>query len=187
MLFRAFESAGLTHSSCVCDSVVYFFTTRNCSFLPTWSATILPHMICWSIHSNVGDVLSLGPRTAGQLATVGVRAVGDLLSANPHALATRLRDARLTAETIACWQREARLVLALPQLPAQAARLLAAVGFSDPQRILCSTPSALYVAVEQLRASEKCPAWVREMESPTVADACDWMDCVRNGKKSLAA
>ena len=91
-------------------------------------------------------MLGLGPRAAGRLATVGVRTVKELLAAKPQAAA----DKQFSAETIACWQREARLVIAVAGLPAEAARLLAVVGIASAERLARSTPTELIAKLEAL-------------------------------------
>ena len=84
---------------------------------------MIPRMMRWTLQSNACDVLSLGPRAAGRLATLGVRTVENLLAAKPQVVA----DRQFSTETIAAWQREARLVISLPLLPGDAVRILAAI------------------------------------------------------------
>lgn len=132
-------------------------------------------MTRWNSYSNVADVLSLGPRTAGMLMQVGVRTAGELLRAKPQALASRLQDERYTAETIACWQREASLLLELPGLDADAARVLAALGFSHPATIARMTPTELLTEWETKLQTEPANSWLAQRSRPSVRDVNSWI------------
>ncbi len=128
-------------------------------------------MVIWTWQSNACDVLGLGPRAAGRLATVGVRTVAELLAAKPQAAA----DRQFSAETIAAWQREARLLVAVPQLPTDAARILAAVGIACPERLARSTPTELIAKVEALWRSVESNSWIAVKAKPTTAEICAWI------------
>ncbi len=131
--------------------------------------------------------MSLGPRTAGQLMRLGVRTVGQLLAAKPQAIALRLKDARFSAETIADWQREAQLVLDVPTLSTEAARLLAAAGFSSAERIARATPTELMSHVEQLAECPERVGWVAQLAPPTIAEVIAWIQCAQQSLASRAA
>ena len=140
----------------------------------------------WNLQSNVCDVLALGPRTAGRLATVEIRTVAELLAARPQAVVLRLSELSITLEVVTAWQCEARLVLALPQLPALAARLLAAAGFGSAERIGLCTPTELLAAIET--AQQKTSAgWLAKTTLPTVAKVGEWIYLAQQSKKTLAA
>lgn len=134
-------------------------------------------MAYWSLQSNVADVLSLGPRTAGQLMRLGVRTVAQLLAAKPQTLAERLRDMRFTEKTVADWQGEAQLLLDVPALAGEGARLLAAVGFASAQRVARATPTELVAAIEQLP----------QTAVPTVQEVNAWIQCAQQALANRAA
>jgi predicted RecB family nuclease len=128
-------------------------------------------MVNWTLQSNACDVLGLGPRAAGRLATVGVRSVADLLVAKPQVAA----DKHFSAETIAAWQREARLIVSLPTLPNEAARLLAAVGVSSAERLARSTPTELIAKLEALWREANSQSWLAQKAKPSSAEICAWI------------
>ncbi len=144
-------------------------------------------MAHWTPESNVADVLSLGPRTAGRLLRLGVRSVSQLLAAQPQAVAERLGDSRFNAETVADWQREARLLIEAPDLPAEAARLLVAAGFSAAQRVARATPTELLAAVEQLADDPKRASWVSQQPRPSVKEVNTWIRCAQQSLAVRAA
>lgn len=137
-------------------------------------------MFQWTPQSNVADVLSLGPRTAGKLQRVGVRSVEHLWAAQPHEIARRLADHRISAQIISDWQREAQLILAAPQLSSAAVRILAAAGYGSLEKIARSTPTELLSAIES-QGKEK------NFSLPSISDLSDWIQCARMALTNLAA
>lgn len=133
--------------------------------------SIISRMIAWTLQSNACDVLGLGPRAAGRLATVGVRTVGELLAAKPQAAA----DQQFSAETIACWQREAKLLIGVPELASDAARILAAIDVSSGERLARTTPTEIITKLESLWQNVDVHTWLAQMCKPTTAEICDWI------------
>ncbi|MCH8839652.1 MAG: DUF4332 domain-containing protein [Planctomycetes bacterium] len=144
-------------------------------------------MAHWTHQSNVADVLSLGPRTAGRLLRLGVHSVSQLLAAKPQAVAERLGDSRFNAETVADWQREARLLIEAPDLPTEAARLLAVAGFSSARRVARATPTELLAAVEQLADDPERASWVSQQPRPSVKEVNTWIRCAQQSLAVRAA
>ena len=148
-------------------------------------------MMEWNLQSNVCDVLALGPRAAGQLATVGVRTVAELVAARPQVVAARIGEKLMTAEVISAWQCESRLILALPQLPAEAARVLAAAGFGSAHRIGLCSPTELLAAIETTHkknlTAKNVVGWLAETALPTIAEVGEWIHLAQPTKISRAA
>lgn len=128
-------------------------------------------MVIWTLRSNACDVLGLGPRAAGRLATVGVRTVQELLVAKPQAAA----DKQFSVETIAAWQREARLLIAVPALSSEAARILAAIEIASAERLARSTPTELIAKLEALWRDPQSHSWLIAKPKPTSAEICAWI------------
>jgi len=141
----------------------------------------------WTLHSNVADVLSLGPRTAGRLMQVGVRTVAELLAVKPQAVARRLGEERFRAEIIELWQAEAQLVLAMPALPVQAARVLAAIGYSSHEKIARSTPTELLGAFEMACEKSLGGGWLEKNSSPSISELATWIRCAQLSSVERAA
>jgi len=140
----------------------------------------------WNLQSNVGDVLALGPRTAGRLATVGIASVEHLLAAHPQTVVQRLGTGSVTAEVLTEWQREAQLLLAEPRLPAEGARLLAVAGFSCLKEVSFRTPTELLAAFEAAQ-QKHTTGWLVEMTLPTISDVSSWIQIAQRSKNSRAA
>ncbi len=138
----------------------------------------------WTLHSNVADVLGLGPRTAGRLMQVGVRTVAELLAAKPQAVSRRLE---IRSEILVLWQREAELVLAAPKLSPHAARILAAIGYSSCEKIARSTPTELLGAFE-MASQEGCVGGGLEKKlPPSISELAIWIHCAKESSAELAA
>jgi len=144
-------------------------------------------MMEWNLRSNVADVLSLGPRTSAKLLRLDVQTVEHLLVARPHLLSVRLADERIGWKTIACWQREAKLLIALPKLSAGVALLLAIAEFSSPQKVAQCSPTELIAVLEQLGAEKMKSAGWKADALPGFAEVSDWIGCAQQILKDRAA
>ncbi len=145
---------------------------------------IIRSMPRWTPHSNVADVLSLGPRTAGQLMRVGVRTVAELLVAKPQAVARRVE---IRSEILELWQREARLVLEVPRLPSHAARIFAAIGYSGREKISRCTPTELLGDFEMACEQGCGDGWLEKNSPPTISELATWIRCAQSASDDLAA
>lgn len=164
------------------------FAGGKCSLRRRGSGPIIRSMPQWTPQSNAADVLSLGPRTAGLLMRVGVRTVVELLAAKPQVVARRLgEDERFRAEIIELWQREARLVLAMPTLPSHAARVLAAIGVSSREKIARSTPTELLGAFEMASEQGRCGDWLEKKLPPSISEWASWIRCAQSTLADFAA
>lgn len=141
----------------------------------------------WTPHSNAADVLGLGPRTAGQLMQVRVRTVAELLAAKPQTVALRLGEGRFSAEILELWQREARLVLDAPTLPAHAARILVTIGYSSREKIASSTPTELLGAFEMAREQGRGGGWLEKKSPPSISELAAWIRCAQSSSVNRAA
>lgn len=142
-------------------------------------------MPSWTTHSNAADVLSLGPRTAGRLMRAGVRSVADLLAAKPQAVARRVGDEKICADTVAAWQCEAQLVLAAPKLPRLAAQFFAELGYSSLERIARSTPMELLAVCETAGRQGGCSNEKKSL--PSIPELTAWICCAREALADRAA
>jgi len=137
----------------------------------------------WNLQSNASDVLALGPRTAGQLARVGISTVAELLAAKPQSVVWRLA---MDIDVFGAWQREAQLILALPQLPAVAARMLAEVGLSSVVEINRYAPTQLLAELETAQ-QKKLGGWLAQTTLPTVVEISNWIRAAQPDEKFYAA
>ena len=139
-------------------------------------------MVTFTWQSNACDVLGLGPRAAGRLATVGVRTVAELWAVQPQAAA----DRQFSVETIAAWQREARLLVGVPELSSDAARVLAAIEVASAERLARSTPTELIAKIEALWRDALPESWVAKKIKPSTAEICAWIGLANQQHQNLS-
>jgi len=144
-------------------------------------------MVPCTLQSNVADVLSLGPRTAGRLMQVGVRTVQELLDASPQATAKRIADRRLSAVAIVAWQNEARLLVTVEGLSWEAAQILVAAGFTRAERIARGSPTAVLAAIEAIWSEESATNRFSATLQPAFADVSGWIAKARQAAEKRAA
>jgi hypothetical protein len=77
------------------------------------------------------------------LEKAGIITVGDLMRAEPDALAGVIRTRQVAAETIRQWQQEATLVCRVPDLRGHESQLLVAAGIHSPEELAASGPQEL--------------------------------------------
>lgn len=132
-------------------------------------------MVHWNTKSNVADVLSLGPRTAGQLAQVGVRTAAEMLAVDTAVLAIRLNAPQFSCEQLTFWQHETRLLLAVPLFSCDTVRLLVALGWTRLENIARITPTELLAEMDRRKQEKNCPAWLAGEPTHRVAEVSDWI------------
>lgn len=133
-----------------------------------------------SLHLTLTDPVehapAIGPKTAERLATADVHTVGDLLKADPKAVAAKLAVRHITPDVIADWQDEARLVLAVPGLRASHAEILVGSGFRSVEAIAHAEPSALQAAVLKFAQTHDGARVLRHGDPPDLAKLKHWIE-----------
>jgi len=130
---------------------------------------------------------SIGPKTAERLYVVGIRTVGDLLEADPDALAGKLASRHITARTIADWQSQARLVRDLPGLKGGHAQLLVGAGYRTFERLLQADTASLQADVLRYAASTDGQRVLRNGEPPDLELIASWLDLATAARDAKAA
>jgi hypothetical protein len=95
--------------------------------------------------SPVDQAPSIDAVAADRLRCIEITRVGDLLAADPDAVARRLQLADVTPVVVRRWQDEAHLVCGVPQLRNFDARVLVGCGFTDPGQLARMHPGLLMV------------------------------------------
>ncbi len=119
---------------------------------------------------------SIGPKTAERFAAIGIRTIGDFLSADAARAAAKLDTTHITATVIADWQAQARLVMAIPALAGTHAQLLTGAGFSTPDEIASAEPASLCAAILAYAATSEGQRILRDGPAPDVEKIRHWID-----------
>ncbi len=128
---------------------------------------------------NVVDAPSIGPRMADRLSNLGVFTVQDLLNEQPAALAQALGMASITAETVAAWQAQARLVCAVPGLTGTGAQLFVGAGYTDLYSITTADAEKLCADLLAFAGSDTGRRILRDGQPPDVTRIKGWADAAR--------
>ena len=142
---------------------------------------------CLSRASAVEEAPSIGPKTAGRLAKVGIRTVADLLNARPESTAEEIGARHIKSETVEAWQHQARLVCQVPELPGYAAQLLVANGFTNPEQIAATTTDGLVGKILAFCQTKEGQRVMRSRKAPERKKIAAWIECAANQRPLEAA
>ena len=128
-----------------------------------------------SEHSLIENAPSIDTANAERLRHIGILHVGDLLRLSPQDAMNELRAYGLTAETIATWQSQSRLLCRVPRLRPYDARVLVACGVTQPEQLFRLSPSDLRQMVKNLAASSHGQAVLMSGTEFELSRLTDWI------------
>lgn len=119
-----------------------------------------------TLDDHIEKAPSIGPRTAALLNAVGVMTVRDLLTCDPESIASRLHNRYITAERLAQWQAQSRLVCTVPWLRGTHAQLLAGAGFDTLDKIVAADAPSVCAAILKFAATRDGMSVLRSSPPP---------------------
>jgi hypothetical protein len=137
--------------------------------------------------SPVVDAPTIGSKTAGKLERAGVITVGDLLDADPEALAKKLNHKQFTPEVIRHWQNESSLNCRVPELHNHDAQILVASGVTDPEELAAFDPPELLELVTPWVKSPDGQRILRQQKPPDLAEVTQWIEWAKSSRRLKAA
>ena len=137
--------------------------------------------------SPVVDAPTIGSKTAGKLEHAGVITVGDLLDADPEALAKKINQKHITADTIRHWQQESSLNCRVPELYNHDAQILVASGVTEPEELAACEPAELLELVTPWVKSPEGQRILRQQKPPDLAEVTQWIEWARSARRLKAA
>ncbi len=153
----------------------------------TPAAQVIPLKFHLEPSHHVEAAPAIGPSMAKRLQAVGVVTVGQLLACDGAAVAKRLKQRRVTAETVAEWQLLASLVCRVPELRGHDAQILVACGVENPERLAELSPADLFQQVLPFVRSKAGKRVLRSGAEPTLEEVGDWIRWARQARKLDAA
>ena len=139
------------------------------------------------VKDPVVDAPSIGPKTAERLHAADIFTVGDLLSANPEAVADQLQDRRISPDTLRQWQLQAQLVCRIPNLRGHDAQILVACGIEDPSSLVGTDASAFLKKVSKFVSTKEGQRVLRNGKRPDLAEVTAWIEWSENARQLRAA
>ena len=119
---------------------------------------------------------TIGPKLAERLAVGGLSTVGDLLAADPHVVAMKLGDRRITDATIVDWQDQARLVMSVPGLRGGHAQLLVGAGYRNAEAIRDAEAGKLCADILAFSTTAEGQRLLRDSAAPDIEKIKGWIE-----------
>ncbi len=156
---------------------------RNGSSSPSITPTSHADRESWRFYlepdSDIEAAPSIGPKTAARFYDIGIGNVQEFLAADPSETAEQLNARHITANLIATWQQQARLMCEVPRLRGHDAQILVACELTEPSRIAELSPSQLLARVTPFCDSEKGKRLLRNGKRPDLHEVTDWIESCR--------
>ncbi|HVJ68417.1 MAG TPA: DUF4332 domain-containing protein [Caulifigura sp.] len=133
--------------------------------------------------SSVRIVPSLSSHFAALLSSDGIHTLGQLVALDPFGDAAIIARLGATRQDLAVWQAEASLLIGIPGLSSDDARLLAAIGLQRSEDLRNFTTDALWQRIQRFRGSTPQPwhAWMRDRNSwPREEEIAAWIRSARH-------
>lgn len=137
-----------------------------------------------ALTDDVERAPSIGPRTAERMAPLGIKTVSDFLAAEPAAVAAGAKSRYITAETIALWQDQCRLMLDVPGLRGSHAELLAQSGYRTADTLAAADAEKLAADVLAFAASSAGRRLLRDGAPPDIERIKGWLAAATEAQKA---
>ncbi|MEO8493907.1 MAG: DUF4332 domain-containing protein [Planctomycetota bacterium] len=128
-----------------------------------------------SEHSPIEEVTVIDTANIDRLRRIGVMRVGDLLRLSAKSAAVELQDYGITADQIASWKAQARLLCEVPRLRSYDARILVACGITEPEQLYRLSPAELRGIVKDMAASSNGQALLLSGTEFELSRVADWI------------
>ncbi len=129
-----------------------------------------------SMHADLVDAPSIGPKTAARFYEIGVHKVGEFLAQNAGELAEKLNTRWITADTIGAWQSQTRLMCQLPGLRVRDVQLLVGAGIDSTEALSSRTARDIDSRVSEFGGTTAGLRYLRGAPAPTLDDIHQWRD-----------
>jgi len=129
-----------------------------------------------SREAAVVDAPSIGPKTAGRLAVIGVNTVGDLLALTPEDAAQRIKASHINAGIIKDWQAQALLACSVPDLTGTFAQILVGAGVYSVDDLATTDLDSLMDAIELFASSNEGERLLRDGTPPPRERVKGWIE-----------
>jgi hypothetical protein len=125
------------------------------------------------------DAPAIGTKIAARLEAIGIRTIGDLLDADPQAVANMLTQRWLNAQGVIDWQAMAQLAIDVQAVGEQDAQILIGAGIRDAAALAGLDARALQEKVDDFLASDAGKRTVRGASAPKAAKVEAWIEGAR--------
>jgi predicted flap endonuclease-1-like 5' DNA nuclease len=132
------------------------------------------------LDNDVVDGPAIGPKTAARLYPHGIKTVRDLMKCDPAALAVLVNAKSITADVIADWQDQARLVCTVPGLRGIHAQLLVGAGYRSGEQIAGADAEKLCADVLTFATTTAGQRVLRNGDPPDIEKIKRWLEAAQS-------
>ncbi len=128
-----------------------------------------------TLHDDVVDAPSIGPKTADRLKVIGIHTVDDLLQASAKQAETDLQQRWITDELFEAWQQQAQLACSIPGLRGIDAQLLVGVGISSVEELGAADAWSVLQLMTEYAGTSDGQRIVRSSRLPDLKRVSEWI------------
>ncbi len=155
--------------------------------LPTRTQDATGHKFYLEWDSPLEKAPSIGPKTADRFAALGVKTVGQFITANAESMSKRLGQKHLDAVTLGEWQLQSKFCLQLPELRGHDAQLLVGAGVLAVDELTQIEPEFLLDQVLMFAQSSEGERALRGSPIPDLAEIKRWQQLAQLARPLKAA
>ena len=144
-------------------------------------ANLRPYL---ALADDIERAPSIGPRTAERMAPLGIKTVADFLTADAATVAAGMSSRWITADTIALWQDQCRLMLDVPGLRGAHAELLAQSGYRSSESLASADADKLCADVLAFAATPAGRRLLRDGAPPDVGRIKGWLSAATEARRA---
>ncbi|MEZ5815925.1 MAG: DUF4332 domain-containing protein [Hyphomicrobiaceae bacterium] len=134
-----------------------------------------PKRFYLALDDDIEKAPSIGPRTAARLAAVGLATVRDLLRCEPREIAPRVASRYVSADRVAAWKSQARLVCTIPWLRGTHAQLLVGAGFDTLESLQDADAASVCAGILRFAGTREGQSVLRSGPPPAPERIATWM------------
>jgi hypothetical protein len=137
-----------------------------------------PKRFYLSLDDEVERAPSIGPRTAERLTAAGIITVRDLLTCDPRDVASRVASRYVSADRVAAWKLQSRLVCTIPWLRGTHAQLLVGAGFDTLESLQDAETASVCAGILRFAGTREGLSILRSGPPPASERVVKWMEHV---------
>ena len=126
---------------------------------------------------------SIGPKTAERFNEVGVVTIADFLALDPTEGQEKISYRRITAEIIAEWQLQSRLVCQIPNLRGHDAQILVACSVASAEDLSRADASTLFKQVKRFCNTTEGKRVLRSGKKPDLKEVSAWIEWAQHARE----
>ena len=130
---------------------------------------------------------SIGPKAAEKFYAIGIHTVSDFVNSDATDMAAQLENRRMSAKTLTIWQKQSRLMCAVPNLRGHDVQILVACDICEANELANMDPHALLDIVLPFVKTKEGVRILRNGKKPDLEEVTEWIDAANNVRSLKAA